>query len=310
LLAFARRDALSPEPVDPVAMLTDISELLRRTLGPSIVVNAIATPGMPWFLADRGQLETVLLNLVSNARDALPNGGDITLSANSETVTGQDHRPHLTPGCYLRLSVTDNGVGMDAATLDRAVEPFFTTKPRGQGTGLGLSMAKGFAEQSGGGLAVASEPGQGTVVALWLPQTEKPAARRPTAEVTVGTGDTRHILVVDDDPSVREVILMSLVDAGFAVVGAETGEAALEHIDSGAPVDAMVTDFAMPGMNGVELVRAAHARHPDLPSFLLTGHVGDIEPAPGHGGTTGRFILLQKPIRPAQLARMLSDTLN
>ena len=310
LLAFARRDALSPEPVDPVAMLTDMCELLRRTLGPWIVVDTLAAPGLPPFLADRRQLETVLLNLASNARDALPNGGDVTLSATSETVTEPDHQAHLNPGCYIRLSVTDNGIGMDAATLARAAEPFFTTKPKGQGTGLGLSMAKGFAEQSGGGLAVTSDPRRGTVVTLWLPQTDMAAAPRPQAETAGEAGDTRHVLVVDDDPLVREVLVLSLEDAGFAVAGAANGAEALAHIDSGAPVDAMVTDFAMPGMNGLELVRAAQARNPELPSFLLTGHVGDIEAAPGQSGPKGRFILLQKPIRPAQLARMLVETLN
>jgi signal transduction histidine kinase/CheY-like chemotaxis protein len=309
LLAFARRDALAPEPVEPAAMLTDMRELLQQTLGPSIGVHVIAPSGLPWFLADRRQLETVLLNLASNARDALPDGGDVTLSAQSEIVTEPDHQPHLKPGDYLRLRVTDTGVGMDKATLDRAVEPFFTTKPRGQGTGLGLSMARGFAEQSGGGLAVTSEPHRGTVVTLWLPQTQAAIALPPEAGVTVMDG-TRRVLMVDDDPSVREVMMLSLEDAGFVVVGAENGADALAHIDSGARVDAMVTDFAMPGMNGLELIRAAQARSPELSSFLLTGHVGDIEATHGQLSPRGRFTLLQKPIRPAQLARMLTETLS
>ena len=308
LLAFARRGALSPEPVDPVAMLSDMRELLRRTLGPSVIVDNTAAPGLPRLLADRHQLETVLLNLASNARDALPNGGTIILSAESETVIEHGHQPDLRRGGYLRVSVTDNGIGMDAATLNRAAEPFFTTKPMGEGTGLGLSMAKGFAEQSGGGLTMTSAPGRGTVVTLWLPQTEVPAAPREKPETPGVAGAARRVLVVDDDPSVRQVIALSLEDAGFVVTGAEDGAEALAHLDSGALVDAMVTDFAMPGMNGLELVRAAKARYPGLPSFILTGHVGDIETAPTRTGP--RVVLLQKPIQPLILARMLVETLH
>ncbi len=311
LLAFARQDALAPEPVDPAAILTDIRDLLQRTLGASIAVHSTVTPGLPWFLADRRQLETVLLNLASNARDALTSGGDITLSAESEIVTEDDHRLQLRPGGYIRLSITDNGVGMDKVTLDRADAPFFTTKPRGQGTGLGLSMAKGFAEQSGGGLAITSEVHRGTVVELWLPQTEIEAASRPqTALPAAGLRAVRHVLMVDDDRPVREVMVHLLRDAGFAVIEAENGADALAYIDSGAPVDAMVTDFQMPGMNGLELIRASQARNPDLPSFLLTGHVGDIETASNQTRSKARFTLLQKPIRPAELCRMLTEALS
>jgi signal transduction histidine kinase/CheY-like chemotaxis protein len=307
LLAFARRDALSPEPVDPVEMLTDMRELLRRTLGSSITVHAVAAPGLPWFLADRRQLETVLMNLASNARDALPNGGDVTLSAVSEIITSDDQLAH---GGYIRLSVADNGTGMDPDTLDRAAEPFFTTKPQGKGTGLGLSMAKGFAEQSGGRMAIVSAPDRGTEVTLWLPEIEMAAVPQPQPDTELVLSDMRHVLVVDNEKPVRDVIMLTLKDAGFFVVGVENGAEALAHIDSGAPVDAMVTDFAMPGMNGIELVRAARVRNPELPSFLLTGHVGDIEAAAGHSGLNCGFIVLQKPIRPDQLARMVAATLN
>jgi CheY-like chemotaxis protein len=253
----------------------------------------------------------VLLNLVSNARDALPSGGDVTLSAESEIVTEHHHQPQLRPGGYIRLSVTDNGVGMDRVTLDRAAEPFFTTKPRGQGTGLGLAMARGFAEQSGGGLAITSEVHRGTVVELWLPQAEIVAASRPPAKLPVSASrEVRHVLMVDDDPMVLEVMVQLLEDDGFEVTGAENGADALTHIDSGAQVDAMVTDFQMPGMNGLELIHASQARNPDLPSFLLTGHVGDIETASSQTRSNARFTLLQKPIRPTELCRMLAEALN
>jgi signal transduction histidine kinase len=310
LLAFARRDTLLPEPVDPVALLTDMCELLRPTLGPSIVVCAVAAPDLPWFLADRRQLETVLLNLASNARDAMPDGGELTMAAARDTVTEGHVQSHLKPGAYLCISVADTGVGMDAATLSRAVEPFFTTKPEGRGTGLGLAMAKGFAEQSGGGLDIVSEPGRGTLVTLWLPQTEMAAAPAAVGEVAWRPGYLRHVLVVDDDPSVLDVLVLSLEDAGFAVVGADSGADALAHMDSGASVDAMVTDFRMPGMNGLELIGAAQARNPGLPSFILTGHVGDFKSLPKQNGRKPRFTLLQKPIRPGEIARLLAETLN
>lgn len=160
-------------------------------------------------------------------------------------------------------------------------------------------------------MAITSEAHRGTVVTLWLPQTELEAASRPQAELPVtALRGARHVLMVDDDPQVREVMVQLLEAAGFAVMGAENGADALAHIDSGAPVDAMVTDFQMPGMNGLELIRASQARNPDLPSFLLTGHVGDIDAASNQARSKARFTLLQKPIRPAELSRMLAEALN
>jgi signal transduction histidine kinase/CheY-like chemotaxis protein len=309
LLVFARRDSPMAEPVDPAGLLADLQELLRRTLGGSIDVRARIAPVLPSLLADRRQLETVLLNLATNARDALPNGGEVVLAADCETVAGNMGQPNLAPGRYIRLSVSDTGVGMDAATLDRAAEPFFTTKPRGKGTGLGLSMAKGFAEQSGGGLTIESEPGRGAIVTLWLPQTEQAAVRLPEVAVKTRIGERRHVLLVDDDAAVRDVLRITLAEAGFMVAGAENGAMALAHMQSGAPVDAVVTDFAMPGMNGLDLLRIVQAANPDLPGFMLTGHAGDLEAALNDSGLTGRFTLLRKPIRPAQLAHALAATL-
>ena len=310
LLTFARQEALMAEPVEPAGLLTDIQELLRRTLGGSIDVHAHVAPMLPSLLVDRRQLETVLLNLATNARDALPNGGAVTLAADCETVAGDTRQHNLAPGRYIRLSVSDNGVGMDAATLERAVEPFFTTKPQGKGTGLGLSMAKGFAEQSGGRLSIESEPGRGAVVTLWLPQTEQAAVRLPEVAVRIRIGGRRHVLLVDDDAAVRDVLRVTLAEAGFLVAGAENGAMALAHMQSGAPVDAVVTDFAMSGMNGLDLLRTVQAANPDLPSFMLTGHAGDLEAALRDSGLTGRFTLLRKPIRPAQLATAVAATLS
>ena len=171
LLAFARRGALRAEPVPPLPLLEGLHEMLAHTLGVGIAMQIAADQNLPALLADKGQLETVLVNLAVNARDAMPDGGTLLLAAAPEAVLdAKAHPAGLAPGGYLRLSVADTGTGMDAATLARASEPFFTTKPHGQGTGLGLAMARGFAHQSGGGFAIESAPGQGTTVTLWFPE--------------------------------------------------------------------------------------------------------------------------------------------
>ncbi|MDQ2801883.1 MAG: ATP-binding protein, partial [Pseudomonadota bacterium] len=169
LLAFARHQELEAAPVDPGNLLAGLGEMLAPTLGASIALRVESEPKMPALLADKGQLETVLVNLVANARDAMPGGGTLTLVAAVEPVASE-HPAGLTPGSYVRLSVGDTGVGIDRQLLARVTEPFFTTKPSGEGTGLGLAMAKNFAEQSGGALAIESERGRGTVVSLWLPR--------------------------------------------------------------------------------------------------------------------------------------------
>ena len=172
LLTLARRDNLRAEPVNVAALLTGLRELLTHTIGSMIEIKLDVAEDLPPILADQGRLETVLVNLATNARDAMRNGGVITLSASSETIADGALSAELAPGAYVRFVVSDTGVGMDEATLRRALEPFFTTKERGKGTGLGLSMARGFAEQSGGALAIESEPGSGTIVTLWLPVAE------------------------------------------------------------------------------------------------------------------------------------------
>jgi signal transduction histidine kinase len=311
LLAFARRDLLKAEPVDAAELLAEVGELLAHTIGPEISVHVDHGAAPLGFLADRRQIETVLLNLATNARDAMPNGGRLIVSAAGEALDHSSQAPRLTAGCYVRLSVADSGTGMDAATLARAAEPFFTTKAKGKGTGLGLSMAKGFAEQSGGGFAIESEPGRGTIVSLWLPQAETAASPPPleaTLEAPLGAG--RHVLVVDDDELVREILMTSLEDAGFLALGAENGARALEHLSQGARVDALVTDFSMPGMSGMELIREVQLRMPGLPTILLTGHVGDVA-TDAFDHPHGRpYTLLQKPVAPAELARRLAAVMG
>jgi signal transduction histidine kinase len=310
LLAFARRDMLQAEMIEPSHLLEEMRELLAPTLGPSITIRLdVATSTLRVF-ADRGQLETVLLNLATNARDAMPDGGALTVSAASEVIDRDLEAPRLKAGSYVRLAVADDGEGMDAATLARAAEPFFTTKPKGKGTGLGLSMAKGFAEQSGGAFAIASAPGAGCTVTLWLPQAEAPAKEiAPETAVAVARPDRNRVLVVDDDDLVREMLMASLEDAGFLAVGADSAGRALSHFDGPVTVDALITDLSMPGMSGWDLVRQVQTRRNDLPTIMLTGHVGDLASELGDVPRSERFLLLQKPVSPAQLAKRLATLL-
>jgi PAS domain S-box-containing protein len=307
LLAFGRRGDLRAEPVDVTALLGSLHEILAHTLGAAIEV--LIQPGIdvPPLLADKGQLETALVNLATNARDAMPEGGRLTLAADVEIVA-PGTRPHpsgLAPGRYVRLTVTDNGVGMDAITLARADEPFFTTKEVGVGTGLGLPMAKGFAQQSGGALRVESQPGEGTRVILWLPSAnagETPDALDPggraceVAAVAIKATSGRVVLVVDDENFVREMIAANLESAGFGVLVAANGSEALALLASGEPVDALLTDLAMPGMDGLALIRATHERYPQLPAILLTGYAGHGAALAVGRAVTGPFSLLHKPI--------------
>jgi signal transduction histidine kinase/CheY-like chemotaxis protein len=315
LLAFARRDNLRAEPVNVGDLLVNMRDLLMHALGQAIIVDAACASPALCVLADRGQLETALLTLGTNARDAMPAGGRLTIFAATESRDHVLDIQHLRAGRYVRITVADTGSGMDSATLERAAEPFFTTKPRGKGTGLGLSMAKGFTEQSGGAFDIFSELNRGTTVTLWLPQvdiavTAIPAANAlQPASVETNSRSERKILVVDDDEMVREALISSLEEAGFLTVPAKDGQRALEHFDHSIAIDALVTDFSMPGMNGLELIQRMHARKPDLPAILLTGHVGDVVSESG-APPDKRITLLQKPIRPSQLAQRLTKILD
>jgi PAS domain S-box-containing protein len=302
LLALARRDELRTESVDMRLLLEDLRSMLTHMLGPNITIQLDLAPDLAPVLADKSQLEAVLVNLATNSRDAMQDGGTITFSAAMEEVAGP-HPADLRPGAYLRLAVADDGAGMDAATLKRAVEPFFTTKPPGRGTGLGLSMARGFAEQSEGTLTVASEPERGTVVTLWLPAA---VASVRTAVASQGlnalaTG-TPRILLVDDENVIREVLTRELTDRGYHVILAESGAGALALLDEGEQVDMLVTDLSMPGMDGVTLIGAVQQRHPLLPAILLTGYAGEATTLAIGNKVDGPATLLRKPVSGAQLA--------
>jgi PAS domain S-box-containing protein len=305
LLAFSRRGDLRTEEMDPAALLAGMQEILRHTLGAAIEVRVEAPVGLPMLLADKAQLETVLVNLATNARDAMPEGGVLTLAAALDLVEpGRGPRPpiELAPGRYARLTVTDTGLGMTPEVLARVAEPFFTTKQEGKGTGLGLAMAKGFAEQSGGGLAIESVPGQGTRVTLWLPVAERPVAG---AAPSVSHGGSvahglRRVLLVDDDDAVREVIIAQLEAAGYAVMPAASGAEALTLLDLDQAIDAVISDLSMPGIDGLAVIREARSRQPGLPAILLTGFV--TAEAAFDEVLSGPYSLLRKPVTGQQLA--------
>jgi CheY-like chemotaxis protein/anti-sigma regulatory factor (Ser/Thr protein kinase) len=263
---------------------------------------------LPALTADKGQLETVLVNLATNARDAMESGGSLTFSASAEdTAMGR-------PGRYVRIAVTDTGTGMDSATRARAMDPFFTTKGRGEGNGLGLAMARGFAEQSGGALSIKSEPGAGTSVFLWLPVEQrampvvKPMDSAPEAKPRA---PRLRILLVEDEDLVRQVVAMQLEDEGHEVLQASNAEEALQMLEQSKTTDALVTDFNMPRMNGVELIRALRARGMSIPAILLTGNAEDGAPLAVESTTQQDFALLRKPVLGSVLAsRLISLTVG
>jgi PAS domain S-box-containing protein len=258
LLAYARKQMLLPQAVDLNIALYDLQKLLSHVLDPQIAVMVQVDPDMKPAFADPGQLQTALLNLAMNAADAMASGGTLTLSACTTGYAGSEK---------IALCVSDTGSGMDAATLARAPDPFFTTKGPG-GSGLGLSMVKGFAEQSGGDFAISSRPGAGTAVTVQLPCAQAAAAPPAAALLPRVSG---RILLVDDASDVLVTTSAFLEKAGFSVVRAKDGTDALARLASGDHFDALVTDFAMPGMNGVDLIAEGRLIHPHLPALIITG---------------------------------------
>ena len=305
LLAFARRLDLKPAAVDLHALLHGIEALLRRSVGPLVTFELDAPEGLPPAHVDPHALELSLVNLAVNARDAMPDGGtfSIRLGLKEGAAPGR-----LGEGPWLTLSVSDTGIGMDAATLSRAVEPFFTTKGPGQGTGLGLSMVDGLAAQSGGALVLDSAPGAGTTATIWLPVSAvQPAAAEaaPAAppEIAMAAGQGA-ILTVDDEPLVLESTAAMLEELGFDPILAGSAEAALEVLSRRDDIIAVLTDHAMPGMTGLALAKRLRASHPDLPVILATGYAGAWADDPGAPPR------LSKPYDLSQLAAALQAALG
>ncbi|WP_312010893.1 MULTISPECIES: ATP-binding protein [unclassified Bradyrhizobium] len=269
LLAFARQQDLRTVSVDLRSLIQDMTNLLERSLGPRVAVRLDIKDGLPPARIDPNQLELAILNLAINARDAMPDGGPIDIRLDEQKITRD---AVLKPGRYLRLSVVDTGTGMTSETLERAIEPFFSSKPLGKGTGLGLSMVHGLAVQLGGALRLASAVGKGTTATLILPiATAAPEVEAP-APATQGTKRSAVILFVDDDPLIAMSTMEMLEDLGHHVIGANSGLHALDILRSEQPIDLMMTDHVMPGMTGIELAAATRQVRPSLPILLATGY--------------------------------------
>jgi signal transduction histidine kinase/ActR/RegA family two-component response regulator len=274
MLAFARRQELRPEAVDVAALVSGMTEMLRRSLGPTIQIATEFEAGLSTTRVDPNQLELALLNLTLNARDAMPRGGRLLIGARAESI-GVANAHSLAAGSYVCISVADTGTGMDEVTLKRATEPFFTTKGLGKGTGLGLSMVHGFAAQSGGAMRISSRVGSGTTIELWLPVAARPVSSvQPAANASVASAAAPRcrVLLVDDDPLVMSSTMAMLEDLGHKVEQATSAIAALTMLRSGTSVDLVITDHAMPGLTGTELARLIRQTWPSLPIVLVTGY--------------------------------------
>jgi signal transduction histidine kinase/CheY-like chemotaxis protein len=304
LLAFARKQHLDPQSVDFGALVAGIEELVRRTVGPAIHLEIATDANLAPALVDANQIELAILNLAINARDAMPEGGKLRISLHNRRA---DHSspPELPPGDYVLVSISDTGTGMDDAILAQAFDPFFTTKQVGNGSGLGLPMVQGFAVQSGGSVRIRSKLGEGTTVELWLPQAAGPplgtsSTQPPGSAITQGMA---NVLLCDDDFDVRRYLSELLTCDGYMVREASSPEGAFRILEDGATVDLLIVDYALPGINGLEIIRQAWRQRPSLRTLLITGdarvEADDVAATP----------LLRKPFGPAEFLHTVATIL-
>lgn len=313
LLAFSRRQPLDPKPLHVNGLVTGLSDLVHRTLGETVAVETVLAAGLWQVEADANELEAAILNLAVNARDAMPEGGRLTIeTANSHIdETYAATLPELTPGQYVLICVSDTGVGMDSATIAKAFEPFFTTKPVGRGTGLGLSQVYGFVKQSGGHVKIYSEVGQGTTVKIYLPRLTSAAAtgqvQEEQPEPDGGSGET--ILVVEDDDDVRTYSVEVLRELGYRVIEAHDGPSALRLLDRQSRVDLLFTDVVLPGgVTGAQVAAQARELRPELKVLFTTGYARN---AIIHHGRLDKGVrLITKPFSSAELAFKVRDVLD
>ena len=299
LLAFARRQNLEALPVDIAALVRGIMDLMRRSLGPQIEINLDIADDLPAAIIDPNKFELALLNLAVNSRDAMPDGGQLVIAISLETLKKDSE--DLKSGEYIRVTVTDTGSGMDEATLQRAIEPFYSTKGVGKGTGLGLSMVYGLAAQSGGTLRLRSRPGEGTTAELLLPATARVAgAVKGPANEMPSRGRPLSVLLVDDEELVRKGTAEMLADLGHSVTQAGSAAAAIALLGA-SEFDLIVTDYLMPRRNGLELVEDARSIRPGLAAIIITGFAN----LPKERAAD--LVLLPKPFRQAELARALAE---
>jgi PAS domain S-box-containing protein len=288
LLAFSRRQTLDPKTTNVNRLVASMQELIQRSVGPGVLIEVVGAPGLWPVLVDPPQLENALLNLCINGRDAMPNGGRITIETANKWLDAQAARQHDMPeGHYVSLCVTDTGVGMAPALVARAFEPFFTTKPIGEGTGLGLSMIYGFARQSGGQVRIYSEVGQGTTVCIYLPRRDGDVldddGQTASSVVTRAAHGSKTVLVVDDEPTVRMLLSDILDDLGCTAIEAADSIAGLKILQSDVPFDLLITDVGLPGgMNGRQMADAARVSRPTLKVLFITGYAENAILGQGH----------------------------
>ncbi|WP_340265473.1 ATP-binding protein [Sphingobium mellinum] len=308
LLAFSRRQTLSPKAVVVNRLLADFAELVRRTVGPAIDVQTVQAGGLWPAMVDANQLENALLNLCINARDAMPDGGTITIETANRWLDDRAAREHgLDPGQYVTICVSDTGAGIAKDLLDRVFDPFFTTKPIGEGTGLGLSMVYGFARQSNGHVRIYSEVGQGTMVCIYLPRHRGEADEDapPLSYMIAPTEGGETVLVIDDEPSVRMLIVDALSDLGYACVEAGDGPSGLKLLESRERIDLLITDVGLPGgLNGRQVADAARAARPDLRVLFVTGYAENA--VLNHGHIEHGMEVLTKPFGVDDLRRRVA----
>jgi signal transduction histidine kinase len=310
LLAFSRRQTLDPKPTNINRLISDLEELVRRTVGPSIEVEVVGAAGLWMALVDPNQLENALLNLCINARDAMPNGGRLTIETANKWLDERAAREReLSPGQYLSLCVTDTGTGMTPEVMKRAFDPFFTTKPLGQGTGLGLSMIYGFARQSGGQVRIYSELGKGTTMCIYLPRhqgRDEDARIASEWEVAPRAAQGETVLVVDDEPTVRMLVAEVLQELGYTAIEVTDGNAGLQVLRSEQRIDLLITDVGLPGgINGRQVADSAREVRPDLKVLFITGYAENA--VIGNGHLEPGMQVLAKPFPMEALARRIRD---
>ena len=313
LLAFSRRQTLDPKPTNVNRLLSELEELVRRTVGPSIQVEVVGASGLWPTLIDQNQLENAVLNLCVNARDAMPNGGKLTIETANKWLDDRAARKHDLPvGQYVSVCVTDTGVGMRSDVISKAFDPFFTTKPIGEGTGLGLSMVYGFARQSGGQVRIYSEVGQGTTMCLYLPRHVGDDTLVDEVEIRSSidaAGGGEVVLVIDDDPTIRMLVGEVLTESGYAVIEAPDGPAGLKVLDSNARIDLLITDVGLPGgMNGRQVADAARVKRPDLKILFITGYAENA--VIGQTRLANGMFVMTKPFQMDMLAHRIREIIE
>jgi len=306
LLAFSRRQRLTPAPVNPNDIVTGMGDLLSRTIGPHVRVETQLDPNLWQAMADRTQIEVMILNLAINARDAMPGGGRLTIATRNLASVPRDLAGELKAGEYVVISVADTGTGMTPAVLAKAFEPFFTTKEPGKGTGLGLSQLYGFARQSGGTARIESVEGRGTTVSIFLPRTHAVAVEEVPQLFQTSHDESRAVLLVDDDDQVRAVATALLEELGFEVLAVSSGAAALDELEERRDFALVLTDVAMPGMSGVDLANAVRAKGNPPPILFATGYA-DLQ---AFGEELSDEVVLKKPYRITDLASRVQTVLQ